>query len=121
MLAVGAEDTSIAARAGKACMVLSACDASDNAVRRARNSAETSHALHAVVPYSSLELGSVSGRGSPGTIAVLDAGLAAGFMRGMAETDPDRFSGAAEMLAEKARARQDMKRKPQSGNRRTML
>ena len=118
LLAVGAEDTSLAARAGKASVVVSSCDASDNAVRRARNSAETSHAIHIIVPYSSFELGNVSGRGSPGTVAILDAGLAARFMRGMAETEPERYSGAAEELAGKARVRLDTKRQTPPGKRR---
>ena len=119
LLAVGAQDTGLAARAGKVCIVVSACDASDNAVRHARNSAETGRALHVVVPFSGFELGSVSGRGSPGTVAILDAGLAARFMRGMAETEPDRYSEAAEVLAEKARARSNAGRQTPSGNRRT--
>ena len=81
LLAVGANDTHSAAKAGKAKVVISASDASDSAVRRARNSAEIGRVQHIIVPYTSFELGTVSGRGSPGTLAILDSGLAAKFVK----------------------------------------
>ena len=121
LLAVGADDTYSAARAGKARLVISACDASGGALRRAGNSAEAACALHIVVPYTSFELGNVSGRGSPGTAAFLDTGLAARFLKGLAETEPDRYSAAAESLMQEERARaEEIKRRPPSGKRRTV-
>jgi len=120
LLAVGADDASSALRTGKARVVISACDASESALRRARLSAEVSRALHIVVSYTSFELGSVSGRGSPGTAAILDAGLAARFMRGLAETAPERYREAAEFLAGSVRARTEKKKRPLSGKRRTV-
>ena len=120
LLAVGSNDTGSAARAGKAQVVISASDASGSALRRARNSAEVCRAMHIIVPYTSFELGNVSGRGSPGTVAILDMGLAARFMRGMAETEPERFGESAELLTQKAAALTEKKNHTPSGKRRTV-
>ena len=121
LLAVGAEDVSAAARARKARVIISARDSSSGAFRRARASATTGSVSHVIVPYTSFELGSVSGRGSPGTVAFLDTGLAARFLRGLAETAPERYGEAAESMTVKANARTKKKRYVQSGKRRTAL
>jgi len=76
LLAVGFDAATTAARLGKASAILLASDASEGAVRRARVSAESGGVVCAVMPHSKSELGNITGRGSPGTIAVLDAGLA---------------------------------------------
>jgi len=102
LLAVGGDAVGMAARAGKVTLVISASDASEGALRRARYVTDTSHAEYAVVPYTKFELGNVTGRGSPGTIAVLDAGLAASFVSGLAETEPERYGETAKKLTEKA-------------------
>ena len=119
LLAVGLQDTVCAARAGKARLIVSTSDASDSALRRARNSAESNRVLHIVLPYSSFELGNISGRGSPGTAAILDTGLAARFLRGLAETEPDRYKEPAELL-QKACAHAKKKKHTPSGKRRTV-
>ena len=110
LLAVGAEDSGSAARSKKAHIIISANDSSDNSLRRASSSAEIGQVLHIIVPYTSFELGSVSGRGSPGTVAILDLGLAARFMRGLAETDPERYRVSAEILSTKAGAKADKRK-----------
>ena len=120
LLAVGSEDTGTAARMGKAQLVISTNDTSESALSRARNNAGIGRALHIVVPYTSFEIGNVSGRGSPGTVAILDTGLAACFMRGLAKTAPERYGGPAELLARKARAQTECKRRSLSGKRRTV-
>ena len=119
LLAVGGDDVSASARTGKARLIISASDASEGSQRRARINAETGNALCVVVPYTKFELGSVTQRGSPGTLAVLDAGLAAGFMRGLAEADPERYSKAAKLLAERAESIAAKKKHTPSGKRRT--
>jgi len=121
LLAVGARDTVTAARAGKVSVVVSANDASGNAVRNAQKSAGSCNAIHVVVPYSGFDLGNVSGRGSPGTVAILDIGLAERFLRGMAETDPTRYGEPAEQLERESRKRAENSRKTPSGKRRTTL
>jgi ribosomal protein L30E len=120
LLAVGARDTLNATRAGKARLVISAGDSSVSSLSRARKSSEACHVLHLEVPYSGFELGNVSGRGSPCTVAILDAGLAARFVRGMADMDPARYGESAEMLTRKAARRAENKKQTLSGKRRTM-
>jgi len=121
LLAVGLRDTVEAARAGKASLVISAADASGNALRQAQISAGAARAMHVAVPYSCFDLGTMSGRGSPGTLAILDTGLAARFLEGMAETDPDRYGGPAEILEQEHRKREEKRKQTLSGKRRTAI
>jgi len=93
-LAVGGEATAGAARRGEAKLIITASDASDSSVRRAKANAETSGVPHIAVPFTMFELGTTAGRGSPGTIAFLDKGLADGFMKKMAETQIAKESDA---------------------------
>ena len=58
-----------------------------------------------VVPYTMQELGSIVGRGSPGTIAFLDTGLAVTFIKGLAETDPEPFEKVWKFLEQSANSR----------------
>ena len=86
LLAVGGDAVATASRTGKAKLVLSASDSSLKAQKRARYAAETCGATHITIPYTMFELGQIAGRGSPGTAAILDAGLAAGFLKGLGRT-----------------------------------
>jgi ribosomal protein L7Ae-like RNA K-turn-binding protein len=85
LLAIGDESAGAAARAGKARAILSASDASDGSKRRAKAYAETCGAVHAIMPYDKTQLGMTVGRGTPGMLAILDAGLAGAFLKGMQE------------------------------------
>jgi ribosomal protein L7Ae-like RNA K-turn-binding protein len=102
LLAVGGDAVATAARKGKVWLVIMASDASESALRRASHVTKSSHAVCVVAPYTKFELGSVIGYGSPGTVAVLDAGLSSGFVRGLAEIEPDRYGEAAVLLEEQA-------------------
>ena len=119
LLAVGGDDVSAATRNGKAWLVISAGDASEGTIRRARINAETGNAFHTVSPYTKFEIGTMTRRGSPGTVAILDAGLACAFLKGLAETDPEQYKETAERLAQEARKFEERKKRPPSGNRRT--
>ena len=88
LLAVGSEVASVAARRGEAVLIITASDASDGSVRRAAANADSCGIKHIPVPYTMFELGSITGRGSPGTIAFLDKGLANGFEKRLAEKQP---------------------------------
>jgi len=110
LLAVGGDAVSAAARAGKAKLIISASDASERAIRRAIDDTSISRAIHINVPYTKFELGSITGRGSPGTVAILDTGLAAGFAEKLAKAKPEIYGGAAEILNKKARALTDKKK-----------
>ena len=119
LLAVGGDDVSAAARNGKARLIISANDTSDGALRRARMNAQTGGAVHIVAPYSKFEIGNITQRGSPGTLAITDAGLAAKFVSDLARTDHEKYSDAAEQLTEIARIFSERKNKTPSGKRRS--
>jgi len=119
LLAIGSEDVGLAARTGKASLVVSASDASDGSLRRARRSAETGDCVYTVVPYKSEELGNITGRGSPGTIAILDHGLATKFISTLAITDPTRYSDTAEVMMLRAEMLKKTGRHTSSAKRRT--
>ena len=118
-LAVGSEDTNSAARTGKARLIITASDASASALRRARSSADMSYTPYLTVPYTSYELGSITGRGSPGTVTFLDAGLAARFVKGLAENDPEKYHETEELLIKTAIAQREKKTTTRSGKGRT--
>jgi len=86
-LAVGGEAVAMAARHGKAKLIITATDASESSVRRAKHGADSGRAKYLPVPFTMFELGNVAGRGSPGTIAFLDKGLAESFTKRLAEKD----------------------------------
>ena len=102
LLQVGLDDVSKAARTKNLFLIISASDASDGAKRRAGNEAEFCGTVYAEVPYTMQELGAMTGRGSPGTIAFLEPGLAAKFLRGLAAQHPEKFEGKAELLEQYA-------------------
>ena len=104
LLAVGGADTEAAGKMRKAKVVISANDASESALNRAKKSADACRAVHLEVPYSSFELGAVCGRGSPSTVAILDTGFAAKFVNGLAIVDPMKYFQAAESLTIKDEA-----------------
>jgi len=112
LIAVGSEAVATATRKAKARLVLSASDSSEGALRRALSGAKTSGVVHVTVPYTKFELGQITGRGSPGTVAVLDAGLAAGFLKGLAEAEPERYSTAAQKLESEAGAQANKRKTP---------
>jgi len=110
LIAVGGEAVSAAARKGKARLVLSASDSSEGSSRRARMNAEAAGVTYIMVPFTKFELGSITGRGSPGTVAILDSGLAAGFVQRLAEKEPDRYAEAAQRLTKEAQSLAEKKK-----------
>jgi len=84
-LAVGGDAASTAARRGEAVLIITADDASEGSKRRAKTNAEANGVEFMIVPFTMFELGRTAGRGSPGTIAFLDKGLADGFKKRLAE------------------------------------
>jgi len=94
LLAVGGEAAANAARRGEAKLIITASDASEASVRRAKSNAEYAGIKHMAVPLTMFELGTTAGRGSPGTIAFLDKGLADGFIKKVAETEIAKESDA---------------------------
>jgi ribosomal protein L7Ae-like RNA K-turn-binding protein len=97
LLAVGSEAAAVAARRGGAKLIITASDASEASIRRAKSNAAACMARYTSVPLTKHELGTTAGRGSPGTIAFLDRGLAEGFLNKLAEIEAkDEAIGAKE-------------------------
>ena len=117
-LAIGGEAASASAKSGSAKAIITAGDASEGAKRRARRDAEFCGAAFADTSYTKFELGNITGRGSPGTLAVTDSGLAAGFLKGLAEDDPERYGDMAGRLPG-AESLPNRERKMATGKRRT--
>ena len=99
LLEIGGDCVEHAARLGKARVILSAKDAADSSKRRAAMYADRYGLVHLVLPSEKHELGAIVGRGSPGMLTILDAGLAAKYVSALAMTDPTQYGQEAEKLA----------------------
>ena len=75
-LAVGEEPVADACKARRAVLVVTAADAAQNSLDRARRWAESGGAAHTPVPWDKETLGSALGRGSCAMAALTDRGLA---------------------------------------------
>jgi len=93
LIIIGGDAVSAAARNGKAVLIISASDSSEGSARRARLNAQQGGAVHITAPYTQGEIGNITGRGLAGTVALTDAGLAAGFIKKLAEKD-ERYNEA---------------------------
>ncbi len=115
-LAVGETNTGSCARAGKAELLLLACDASDNARKRAEGFA-AGHALVLVeLPFTKEEFSSAVGLNGGSMAAITDLGFACALLKGLGELEPERY-GAAEKELETRRER----RKAQQSARNTRI
>lgn len=102
-LAVGEEPVGAACRAHKAYLLLLACDAADNTIRRAHHFCQAgSNTILAVLPFTKAELGGCLGRVSCAMLAVSDIGFAAAVADKLAKADPDTYGDAREQLSQKA-------------------
>ena len=90
LLAIGSEAVKSASRAGKLKLVIISSDTSAGSARQARYSAEDSKAKFMQTPYTKFDFGSITGRGSPGTLGFLDLGFAEGFMKRLADIECNR-------------------------------
>ena len=115
LLAIGCEASEAAARKGKTKLIISASDASERAFRNARINADVCGALCLAVPYTRFELGCITGRGSPATVAFLDTGLAVAFLKGLAETGDELYEKLWNYLEDSAIARDQKNSSATSG------
>lgn len=97
-LETGEESVAAAARAGRAKVILVASDAGRSTAGRAESSAAAGGCPLVAVPATREELGAVTGRDVVSVAAVTDAGMAAAFVRKLAEAD-GRFARAAQELS----------------------
>jgi len=116
LLAIGCEASETAARKGKTKLIVSASDASDRAFRNARINADVCGAICLSVPYTKFDLGCITGRGSPATVAFLDTGLAVAFLKGLAETGDELYIKLWKYLEDSATARDDKDNRTAPGN-----
>ena len=114
-IALGEHDAGAAARAGKACLLLLAQDASDNARKRAEGFAYTAQAPLLRLPYTKQTLSERLGKTGCAIAAVTDPGLAKAFVSALAQADPEQYSNTAAELA--AKTRTDMGTAQTSGGR----
>ena len=85
-LAIGGQSVSLVMRTGEAKAVFTASDASDGSKRRVRENAKTYGIEYIDLPYTMFDLGCVIGRGSPGTLAITDKGLATAFLKKLTQS-----------------------------------
>jgi len=114
LLAIGFEAVDTAARKGQTKLIISAEDASERAYRNARIYADSCGAICMVVPYTKFDIGCITGRGTPSTVAFLDTGLAVAFIKGLAESGHELSGKVWEFLERSADARE---KKPPGGTR----
>lgn len=84
-LAVGEEACVQAMRAGKAKLLLTACDAAGNTLRQAVFWSGKTHTPHRPVPFTKAQLGAALGRASCAVAAVTDRGLALAVEKALGE------------------------------------
>ncbi len=103
----GEEASAMAARAGKAKLILAASDAGRTAKTRAENAANTGKCPLAVLPCTREELGAAIGRETVGVAAVTDISFAAAFMEKLSAESPGYEETASQLsrLREKAQER----------------
>lgn len=102
-IALGEHDAGAAARAGKACLLLLAQDASDNARKRAEGFAHAAQAPLLRLPYTKQALSDRLGKTGCAIAAVTDPGLAKAFVSALAQANPEQYSNTAAELAAQTR------------------
>lgn len=102
----GEESSVMAARAGKAKLILAASDAGRSAKGRAETAANTGKCPLAELPYTREELGAAIGRETVGVAAVTDISFAAAFLQKLSAEAPGFEDMAAELSARREKALQ---------------
>ena len=87
-LAVGEEPVREACKTRRAALVLTAADAADNSIHRARRWAEDGGAAWVRLPWDKETLGNALGRKLCAVAALTDRGLAAAFSENLADREP---------------------------------
>lgn len=119
-LAAGEEPAGDACRAHNCRLLLTAEDASENTLRRARHSVEAGRCPLLETPWTKEELGRAVGRASCAVLAVTDLGFARAIAGRLAAADGARWGEAARELEakeERARRRREAQRQRDSRRR----
>ena len=110
---LGETNTGAAIRAGKGKILVLASDASENARRRAENFVSGTQIPLVTLPFSKAEISQVSGTAGCSMATFTDIGLAAVFIRTLAESET-AFIQTAELLEEKSKKAQMRKKEAQA-------
>lgn len=100
-LEIGEEPVGIACRTRTARLVVVAADAADNTLRRVEHFAAEG-AARVKAPFTKEELGGVLGRKTCAMAAFTDGGMAASFVRRLAQSDSETYGALAAVLDTKA-------------------
>ena len=116
-LELGETATGAAVRSGRARIVCVAADASPNALKRVRGWLQGRRALYVELPYTKERLSEALGKSGCSMAACTDFGLAAAFLRALAETEPEKYGALAAEMAQRSekaayRKARGPKRKP---------
>ncbi len=98
---LGEEPAGAISRAGKAYLVVVACDASDHTWRRAKSYVAGTNQQCIRVPYSKDALGQSIGRTELAIAAITDAPLALAFVQALGK--PDEYAEVLEQLADRVK------------------
>ncbi len=99
LVELGEEPVGDITRAGKACVVIVASDASDHTWRRAQSFVAYTSQQCVRLPYDKDQMGQAVGRTSLAIAAITDAPLALAMLKSLPE--PERFQAAITAAAEK--------------------
>lgn len=106
---LGEEYIAMAARAGKAKLILTASDAGHNALVRAANAGETGHCPVAAIPATKAQLGAALGRADVSAAAVTDISFASAFIQKLS-AETGGFEAISAELEEKEKRARDRQR-----------
>lgn len=105
---IGESASGQAVRQGRARLLTVAADASENARKRAGDFAKRIGSEPVPLPYSKEEISRAVGRPGCSMAAFTDAGIAAAFMRALADEYGAEYEAAAQSAAQRARALRPM-------------
>lgn len=101
-LVVGEEPVGAAARAKDARLLMLACDAAANTVRRAKHFADAGACIDITLPYTKDALGSAVGRTSCAMLALTDVGFADALLKKLTALDEARYADVSARMSVKA-------------------
>ncbi len=109
---LGEEPVGGAARAGKAYVILAACDCGDHTWRRAKAYAAGTEQQAIRLPYTKDEMGLATGRSSLALAAITDVAMALALVQSLPE--PEKYADAIAVLTRKAEKQRQRKKEAQA-------
>ena len=98
---IGEDNSGSAVSAGKAKLLLTAADASENALRHAERFTQGRRVITVPLHYTREELGKALGIGGCSMAAVTDIGFANALMKALREQEPDMYAQAADTIEQR--------------------